>query len=60
MNKEIGMLLVVIVLLIGLITFYGFCYGWLVAAFPTFTVFPKWAFITIMFLLTDQGCRQRD
>ena len=38
--------------------FFCACHGWLILAFPAFYIFPKWAFVLLMFILSS-GSRER-
>lgn len=58
-SEGVGSVLCIILLavvLIGLIIwFYCACHGWLVAVYPPFAAFPKWAFVVLMFLITSNS-----
>jgi len=55
-RREIGRRIILVILTILLLSiilwFFLSCYAWMVAAFPTFNVFPRWAFILLLFLMT--------
>ncbi len=47
--------LVFIIIVFFLWWFFLTCHGWMVLAFPTFEVFPRWAFVLLLFLICSGG-----
>jgi UDP-N-acetylmuramyl pentapeptide phosphotransferase/UDP-N-acetylglucosamine-1-phosphate transferase len=54
-SEIVAMLIGVIIAITLLLWFFSACYNWMVMAFPTFEVFPRWAFILLMFFFTSGG-----
>ena len=42
----------IISILVLMVWFFCACYGWLVLVFPTFKLFPMWAFVLLMFIMS--------
>lgn len=50
--KVLGIIVLVLALLWAIWTFFFCCYGWMVLAFPSFEVFPRWAFVLLLCMFT--------
>ena len=50
--RIIAILPLIISILVLMVWFFCACYGWLVLVFPTFKLFPMWAFVLLMFIMS--------
>jgi len=55
-SGNVGVMILILLVIIVLVFWFFFaCYGWMVAAFPTFVAFPRWAFVLLLFMICSGG-----